>query len=125
MILDTNAISALASKDPHLIERIRTAPRLLVTLISLAEYHYGIGDSRKKEELTQWLQLFLEKVQVLSPGMETIPYYADIRRELKTAGTPIPANDCWIAALVRQHKMQIVSRDHHFDWVKGVRRLDW
>ncbi|MDA0345864.1 MAG: PIN domain-containing protein [Verrucomicrobia bacterium] len=125
MILDTNALSALAEKDDQLIEQIMSAPRLYVTLISLGEYQYGINVSRKQKELTRWLTLLLEKVEVLSPGMDTLPHYADIRRELKTAGTPIPANDCWIAALVRQHKMKIVSRDHHFDRVKGVRRLDW
>ena len=125
MILDTNALSALAAKDPDLIERIRLAPRLSVTLISLGEYYYGVTASRKKEELTGWLNLFLERSQVLSPNLDTLPFYAEIRNELKRAGTPIPANDCWIAALVRQYKMQLVSRDRHFDWVKGVKRLDW
>lgn len=125
MILDTNALSALAEKDAALIAKIRSAPRLFVTFISLGEYHYGIQLSRKKKELTQWLVLFLEKVEVLSHGLETLPYYADIRRELKTAGTPIPANDCWIAALVRQYKMRLLSRDEHFDKVMGIRRVDW
>jgi len=38
-----------------------------------------------------------------------------IRRELKSAGTPIPANDVWIAVLVRQYRLPIVSRNTHFD----------
>ena len=125
MILDTNALSALAAKDPELIGKIRHAPRLSVTLVSLGEYYYGVSASRKKGELMSWLNLFLERTQVLSPSLETLPFYAEIRIELKRAGTPIPANDCWIAALVRQYKMQLVSRDRHFDWVKGVKRLDW
>ncbi|MBC9889330.1 MAG: PIN domain-containing protein [Opitutae bacterium] len=125
MILDTNALSALAARDAELIDTIRHAPRLSVTLISLGEYYYGVGLSRKKEELIGWLDLFLERAQVLTPGMNTLQFYADIRNELKRAGTPIPANDCWIAALVRQYGMQLVSRDRHFDLVKGVKRLDW
>ncbi len=125
MILDTNALSALAAKDPELIGKIRHAPRLSVTLISLGEYYYGVTASRKKGELMGWLNLFLERAQVLSPSLDTLPIYAEIRNELKRAGTPIPANDCWIAALVRQYNMQLVSRDRHFDWVKGVKRLDW
>lgn len=125
MILDTNAISALAAKDPELIGKIRHAPRLSVTLVSLGEYYYGVSASRKQGELMGWLNLFLERAHVLSPSLETLPFYAEIRNELKQAGTPIPANDCWIAALVRQYKMQLVSRDRHFDRVKGVKRLDW
>lgn len=125
MILDTNAVSALAERDAGLIRRIQTAPRLCVTLISLGEYHYRISQSRKGDELTVWLDAFLGRAEVLAPTLSTLPHYADIRRELKLAGTPIPANDCWIAALVREHKMPIVSKDHHFDKVVGIRRLDW
>jgi tRNA(fMet)-specific endonuclease VapC len=45
--------------------------------------------------------------------------------ELKASGSPIPANDAWIAALAQQHRMPIVSRDTHFDQVKNVERLGW
>jgi predicted nucleic acid-binding protein len=30
-----------------------------------------------------------------------------------------------IAALCRQHRLPIVSRDEHFDAVNGVRRIGW
>jgi tRNA(fMet)-specific endonuclease VapC len=125
MILDTNALSALAERDGDLIRRIQSAPRLCVTLISLGEFHYGVSRSRKGAELTAWLNAFLLRAEVLTPTLLTLPHYADVRRELKLAGTPIPANDCWIAALVRENKMPIVSRDTHFDLVRGLRRLDW
>lgn len=72
MILDTNALSALAEKDPGLIKVVRFAPRLAVTLIILGEYHYGIKVSRKKGELVQWLDVFLRKAEVLSPSLETL-----------------------------------------------------
>lgn len=125
MILDTNAVSALAERDAGLIRCIQSAPRLCVTLITLGEFHYGISQSKKRKELTSWLNAFLGRAEVLAPTLFTLPYYADIRRDLKLAGTPIPANDCWIAALVREHKMPIVSKDHHFEKVGGIRRLDW
>jgi tRNA(fMet)-specific endonuclease VapC len=125
MILDTNALSALAERDADLIRCIQSAPRLCVTLISLGEYHYGISQSRKGDELAVWLDAFLGRAEVLAPTLSTLPHYAAIRRELKLAGSPIPANDCWIAALVREYKMPIVSKDSHFDRVSAIRRLDW
>ena len=125
MILDTNALSALAAKDPNLIATIRPAPRLCTTLISLGEYKYGLLGSRKRDELERWLDAFLRKAETLYPNMATLDDYAAIRRELKLAGTPIPANDCWIAALARQHRMPVISRDSHFDHVRGALRLDW
>jgi predicted nucleic acid-binding protein len=31
----------------------------------------------------------------------------------------------WIAALARQHALPILSRDRHFDFVPGLRRIGW
>lgn len=125
MTLDTNALSALAARDKDLIELLAAAPRLSVTLISLGEYEYGISRSSKKSELRKWLDALLERVSVLSPTLATLPYYAEIRNELQNAGTPIPANDVWIAALARQYAVPVVSRDTHLDKVAGLERLDW
>ena len=41
---------------------------------------------------------------------------------LKQAGHPIPANDAWIAALALEHRRPILSRDQHFDAVRGLHR---
>ena len=46
MILDTNALSALADKDASLIERLKEARRLAITSVSLGEYKYGMARSR-------------------------------------------------------------------------------
>jgi len=62
---------------------------------------------------------------VLDVGEVTSAQYAELRLELKRAGTPIPTNDLWIAALCRQHAWPILSRDRHFDLVKGVMRVSW
>jgi tRNA(fMet)-specific endonuclease VapC len=67
----------------------------------------------------------LDRCAVLDVGLETARHYAAIRLELKTAGTPIPANDIWIAALSRQHAIPLMSRDSHFDFVSGLRRPSW
>ena len=125
MILDTNALSGLAEKNPDLIDQLRDARRVCVTLISLGEYTFGIGQSKKQAELERWLEAFLQRAEILFPDLETLPYYAAIRTELRAAGTPIPANDCWIAAMCRQHRLPLLSLDRHFDLVKSVRRIGW
>jgi predicted nucleic acid-binding protein len=55
----------------------------------------------------------------------TAEHYAEVREELKRMARPIPANDLWIAALARQHRLPIISRDRHFDFVPGLTRLAW
>ena len=125
MLVDTNALSALAAGDETLIQTIEKVPRLCVTIISLGEYSYGIAQSRHEIELTLWLDAFLQRVDVLYLRRETLPHYAEVRRQLKKDGTPIPANDCWIAALAKEHRLPVVSLDKHFDAVKGLRRISW
>jgi tRNA(fMet)-specific endonuclease VapC len=125
MILDTNAISALADQDNGLIELVKSAPRVAVTIISLGEYAFGISQSRHRAELEAWLDALLLKVDVLLLEQKTLPFYAEVRGRLKLAGTPIPANDCWIAALAQQHRLPIASQDRHFDAVKGIQRVGW
>jgi len=34
--------------------------------------------------------------------------------QLKRAGTPVPDNDLWIAALALQHDLLLITRDKHF-----------
>ena len=125
MILDTNAISALAEQEKAIIGLVQAAPRVTVTIISLGEYAFGISQSRHRAELEAWLDALLLKVDVLLLEQKTLPFYAEVRARLKVAGTPIPANDCWIAALAQQHRLPIVSHDQHFDFVKGVQRIGW
>jgi tRNA(fMet)-specific endonuclease VapC len=125
MILDTNALSALAARNADLIETLRSAPRVCVTMISLGEYLFGVAQSRHRAALQAWLDAFLEHAEILNLDRATLPFYAEIRRQLKADGKPIPANDCWIAALAKQHRLPVVSLDKHFDAVKGLRRIKW
>ena len=62
---------------------------------------------------------------VLKVDENTATHYAEIRDELKRAGTPIPSNDVWIAALCRQHQVPVLSRDGRFDYVDGAKRIAW
>ncbi len=126
VILDTNAVSALARKDTRLIDALEPAVRLSVTLITLAELTDGLRRSRQQRELDAWLrEQLLSRVEILFPDLTTIEHYADIRLELKDAGAPIPANDVWIAALCRQHDLPLLSLDGHFDRVSGLTRVRW
>jgi tRNA(fMet)-specific endonuclease VapC len=125
VILDTNALSALLDKEAALLEAIRDSRELALPVIVLGEFRFGISVSRRRDEYLAWLRRDLPLFRVLPVVEETSVYYATIRSELKAGGSPIPENDAWIAALARQHRMPIVSRDTHFDKVKNIERLGW
>ena len=125
MILDTNGLSALAQGEPALEPLLRRATQVAIPVIVLGEYRYGISQSRNHIHYEQWLAESLPSFQILDVDEQTTIFYSAVRRELKKAGTPIPSNDVWIAALCRQHSLPLLSRDHHFDAVSGILRIDW
>lgn len=125
MILDTNGLSAVVEGDAAIEPLLKKASQIAIPVIVLGEYRYGISQSRDRKRYEQWLAQYLPAFGSLKVDEETTFSYAAVRSELKKAGTPIPSNDVWIAALCRQHSLPLVSRDRHFDLVAGVERLDW
>jgi tRNA(fMet)-specific endonuclease VapC len=125
LILDTNALSAFLDSTPAAVEIVSGARELAIPVIVAGEFAFGAAQSRHREAYERSLQRMLDRCTVLDIGIETARHYAAIRLELKSAGKPIPATDVWIAALSRQHAIPVMSRDSHFDFVGGLRRLTW
>jgi tRNA(fMet)-specific endonuclease VapC len=123
VILDTNALSAIVDGDPKIAE-IEPAP-LAIPVVVLGEFRFGVAQSKRRDEYAQWLKANLSGYDVLHVTEGTALHYAEIRLELKHAGRPIPTNDTWIAALCREHRRPLLSRDRRFDAVKGLRRIGW
>ncbi|MBA3273830.1 MAG: type II toxin-antitoxin system VapC family toxin [Chthoniobacterales bacterium] len=125
MILDTNALSAFAEGAPGAVQQIAAADELHVPVVVLGEFRFGIATSRRQRQYEAWLGRGRAFWNLLPLVEETAAHYASIRQQLRKAGTPLPANDVWIAALARQHQLPILTRDHHFDVVSGLTRVGW
>jgi tRNA(fMet)-specific endonuclease VapC len=125
VILDTNGLSAMADGDASLEPLLQQAAEIAVPVIVLGEYRYGIRQSRHWTRYERWLAKVLASCRVLVVDEGTAGHYAEVRDELKRSGRPIPGNDVWIAALARQHSLPLLSRDQHFDFVPGLKRIGW
>ena len=125
MILDTNALSAAAEEDPGVIGILAAIEQLVLPVVVIGEYRYGIAQSRHKARYRRWLDGLIADCTVVDIEEQTTHHYADINLELRRARRPIPTNDLWIAALCRQHGLPLLSRDRHFDFVARIRRVDW
>ena len=125
MILDTNALSAFVDGDTAVGDVLRQEPRACVPVVVLGEFRYGIALSRHRAAYEQWLDSRLGHFEVLPVTDATAVSYAALRVVLRQNGTPIPANDAWIAALALQHGLPVLSRDQHFDAIPRVTRLRW
>lgn len=125
MILDTNALSAFADGDAGVGDVLRRQPRACIPVIVLGEFRYGIAQSRHRSAYEQWLDSQFGNFDVLPVTDETAVAFAALRVALRQSGTPIPANDAWIAALALQHGLAVLSRDPHFDAVPHIMRQAW
>jgi tRNA(fMet)-specific endonuclease VapC len=125
VILDTNGLSAMADGDMKLEPLLQRAAEIAVPVIVLGEYKYGIRQSRNRTRYERWLAEVIASCRILVVDEGTAGLYAEVRDELKRSGRPIPGNDLWIAALARQHALPVISRDQHFDFVPGLKRVGW
>jgi tRNA(fMet)-specific endonuclease VapC len=125
VILDTNAVSALLVGDPALGEVLSADTRHHLPVVVIGEYRYGLLGSRDRGHLQALLETLIRESIVLPIDESTADSYSLVRAELRQQGRPIPENDIWIAALARQHRQAVVSRDSHFDYVSGLRRMTW
>jgi len=125
MMLDTNALSAMAGHDPAILKLVNEVDELVLPFISIAEFHYGLLGSVRPEAGLALIEGLETTLPVFFPDADTIRHYAWIADHLKRKGCAIPHNDIWTAALARQYSMPILSKDQHFDFIDGICRIDW
>jgi len=125
VIVDTNALSAWLGEDKNLAIVLAEAPQLILSSIVLGEYRFGVKTSKYAKLFNAQLDALEEDFDVAKIDGRTAGHYADIRFELKRAGTPIPWHDIWIAAQARQLGLPVLSNDRHFDCVAGLKRIGW
>ena len=114
--LDTNRLTDLFQGDAALAEWLEGCDEVWVPLVVLGEIKAGFlgGSQQHRNEVLLRQLLTKPTVGILLPSRETADYYATLFVQLKRAGTPVPTNDLWIAALVLEHDLILITRDPHF-----------
>jgi predicted nucleic acid-binding protein len=122
--LDTNRLTDLFGGDTELGERLGICEEVWIPLIVLGEIRAGFygGTQRQRNEALMQRLLTKATVRILLPSRETAEHYARLFVQLKRAGTPVPDNDLWIAAIVLEHDLTLITRDQHFDRIPQLQR---
>lgn len=125
ILIDTNRYRDFCSGIDEVIDVFQRAQVIAMPFVTLAELRAGFacGTLTKKNERGLTLFLQAERVAVLYADADTTHHYANLFRQLRVQGTPIPTNDLWIAALTAQHNLQLCSRDKHFDHLPQLARV--
>lgn len=125
VLIDTNIYSLAMKGDNHVVERLREIDQIGISTISIGELFSGFKGGSREEMNKEELNLFLDSPRVIihPVDVETADFYASILNNLKTAGTPVPTNDIWIAACVFQHGYKLFTKDRHFDFIPGLLQI--
>ena len=123
ILLDTNAYTNLMTGDTAVLDILSNAETVIMSVIVLGELLCGFKRGTKERQNKNRLDAFLEKptVKILPVSNETSEFFALVKHNLKTAGTPLPINDVWIAAASLESGALLVTFDSHFEKVAGLR----
>lgn len=130
-MLDTNTLIYLIKhKPPTVAERIDALDpndTLCMSFVTFAELLGGAERSSRKPEVERRLERLSGEIPVLyAVGPELCRHYATHHARLKAAGTPIGANDLWIACHALAADCTLVTNNvREFERVQGLRLENW
>jgi tRNA(fMet)-specific endonuclease VapC len=125
VLIDTNIYSYAMKGDTEVTNHMRQIDVIGISTISLGELLSGFKGGRREEKNRNELNVFLDSPRVVVHSIDegTADFYASILDNLRSAGTPIPTNDIWIASVAFQHGYKLFSKDKHFSHVPGIIRF--
>jgi tRNA(fMet)-specific endonuclease VapC len=130
-MLDTNIlIYLIKNKPPRIAERINSLPadaQLCMSFFTYAELLKGAERSSKKAEVLRQISQLTRTVKVEFSADESLcEHYAEQFPRLKEAGTPIGANDLWIAChALAQECVLVTNNVREFERVMGLAIENW
>ena len=122
IVLDTSAYSQFRRGAETAVSLISTASWIGMTAVVLGELRAGFGLGKRRARNDSELGTFLANpvVRVLDVDDEAAQIYAEIIVMLHKAGTPVPTNDIWIAAVAAREGVHVVTYDAHFEVITRV-----
>lgn len=130
-LLDTHILIYLIKKQPpDIARRIDALPEedsLGMSFVTWAELLKGAERSTRKSDVLRRLEALARQVPVRYPGGPAIcRHYAEQAARFKDNGTPIGANDLWIACHALAENATLVTHDtREFVRVSGLKIEDW
>ena len=125
LALDTNRYTDLCRGETSVVKMVESAEEVWLPFIVVGELRAGFAVGTQGPRNEAVLRRFLMKpgVAILYADEQTTHHYANVYRQLRKQGTPIPTNDMWIAALALQHSLVLFARDAHFDALAQITRI--
>lgn len=116
IVLDTNSYSNYVSGDNKVRREIQKSKVVYLPLVVIGELYSGYYRGNKFDSNEAILNEFLsdKKVHIYGLTKNAAKIYGNTLSYLSTKGTPITANDVWIAAVAIETDSTLVTYDKHF-----------
>ena len=128
VVVDTNVLIKAFKSAELVFDHLSKYDELLIPLIVAGEFKAGLFDTKAGRETRELFNRYCNSSGVKMVGLtdKTVDLYAKIHQILRAAGTPIPSNDIWIAALAFEHSADLATNDAHFNHIPmlGVTLID-
>lgn len=127
-LLDTNTASyVIKGNFPRVRERLLRVPmsEVGISVVTEAELRFGVARRPAATTLKAVVEEFLLRVEVLPWNSATARHYANLRAALEKEGEPMGNLDLMIAAQAVAAGVVLVTHDHVFRRVKGLKVEDW
>lgn len=123
-LLDTNVWIHYLKAAVPVENRLRQTPAREIAVCSVvwAELLHGARKYGRREERMAKVERALSPFRFDDAAARR---YAEIRDDLETRGAIIGPNDLLIAAIALANDLTLVTSDHEFSWVEGLRTEDW
>lgn len=127
-MLDTNLCIATIREKPG---KVRAAfnlhhAQMCISSVTVMELLYGVELSAQSQRNLVVVEGFVARLEVLDYDTAAAAHTAQIRAELKKAGTQIGPYDQMIAGHARSRGLVVVTHDtKEFSRVAGLRIEDW
>jgi tRNA(fMet)-specific endonuclease VapC len=127
-LLDTNImIAAMKGVAPVKLRLEQTLlADILLSPIVLGELEFGVEKSAHREKNAARLATLAQKLELVPIDARVSRRYAEIRAHLERLGTPIGANDLWIAAQgIALGAIVVTDNQAEFTRVPGLHTENW
>jgi len=119
--LDTNIVIDFLKGKKNFSEKLLQYDSLYLPVTVVGELLFGAINSTNKEKQVAICRNFLKHCKILDINFLTAEKYAEVRKQLKDKGTPIPENDIWIAATCIFYNIPIITDDKHFYFINNLK----
>ena len=127
-ILDTNVLIAALKGQPEVRQRLESVPlsEMRLSAIVLGELEFGAEKSIHSERNRARLATLTQRLPLVGVDYATTRHYGQVRALLERQGTPIGANDTWIAAQALAIEATLVTdNEREFSRVPGLVLDNW